>query len=242
MDDWKNEIGTGRHGNPAGKVTCHFEDLGLRPYRSVWELQEKTLQEVKEAKAEGKTGRNRLFFVQHLPVFTIGKSGKDANMLASAALLQSRQAEFIHVDRGGDVTFHGPGQLVGYPVFNLEEFSLGVKAYVDRLEEVVIRSLARYGIEAERLAGATGVWIEAHTPGARKICAIGVRCSRYVTMHGFALNVNTDLSYFSLINPCGFVDKGVTSMAKELGGEIDFAEVEEVVKEQFRSVFGLEYV
>lgn len=222
-------------------VPCRFENLGLRSYRQVWDLQEKTLEEVKQAKLEGKTGRNRLFFVEHPPVFTVGRSGKDSNMLASSALLQSKNAEFIHVDRGGDVTFHGPGQLVGYPIFNLEEFPLGVKAYIDKIEEVIIRSMARYGINCERLQGATGVWIEPHTPRARKICAIGVKCSRYVSMHGFALNINTDLSYFNMINPCGFTDKGVTSMQKELDQALDFSAVCNTVKETFAEVFGLEF-
>ncbi len=204
-------------------------------------MQEGLLEEVKQAKAAGKTGCNRLLFVEHDPVFTVGRSGKDSNMLASAALLQARNAEFIHVDRGGDVTFHGPGQLVGYPIFNLEEFPLGVKAYVDKIEEVIIRSMAQYGITCERLQGATGVWIEPHTPRARKICAIGVKCSRYVTMHGFALNVNTDLSYFGMINPCGFTDKGVTSMQRELGKALDFPQVCELLRQNFARVFGLEY-
>lgn len=224
------------------QVPCRYEYLGVMPYREAWDLQEKTLEEVKALKLSGRTGHSRLFFVQHPPVFTIGKSGKDSNMLASAAMLSSKQAEFIHVDRGGDVTFHGPGQLVGYPVFNLEEFPLGVKAYVDSIEEVIIRSMARYDIFCERLQGATGVWIDAHTPRARKICAIGVKCSRYVTMHGFALNINTDLSYFNLINPCGFVDKGVTSMARELGHELDFEKVCQVVREEFAQVFHLDFV
>lgn len=222
-------------------VPCTFENLGRRPYREVWTLQEGLLEEVKQAKAAGKTGCNRLLFVEHDPVFTVGRSGKDSNMLASAALLQARNAEFIHVDRGGDVTFHGPGQLVGYPIFNLEEFPLGVKAYVDKIEEVIIRSMAQYGITCERLQGATGVWIEPHTPRARKICAIGVKCSRYVTMHGFALNVNTDLSYFGMINPCGFTDKGVTSMQRELGKALDFPQVCELLRQNFARVFGLEY-
>ncbi len=224
------------------KNLCRFEDLGCRSYRETWDLQEKTLEEVKQAKAEGKTGRNRLFFVQHPPVYTVGRSGKDGNMLATPALLRAKGAEFIHVDRGGDVTFHGPGQLVGYPVFNLEEFPLGVKAYVDKIEEVVIRSMACYGIACERLPGATGVWLEPHTPRARKICAIGVKCSRYVTMHGFALNVNTDLSYFKLINPCGFTDKGVTSMQEEKGGALDFAQVCDTVRRHFALVFDLDFV
>lgn len=221
---------------------CRFEFLGRRPYREVWDLQESVLEEVKSAKVQGITGKNRLYFVEHDPVFTIGRSGKDSNMLATAALLQARQAEFIHVDRGGDVTYHGPGQLVGYPIFNLEEFGLGVKRYVFGIEEAVIRSLSVYGIAGERLQGATGVWIEPHTSRARKICAIGVKCSRYVSMHGFALNVNTDLSYFSLINPCGFTDKGVTSLQKELGREMDYAHVMETVKAAFADVFRLAYV
>ena len=225
----------------AVMVPCTFENLGRRSYREVWALQEGLLEEVKQAKAAGKTGCNRLLFVEHDPVFTVGRSGKDSNMLASAALLQSKNAEFIHVDRGGDVTFHGPGQLVGYPIFNLEEFPLGVKTYVDKIEEVIIRSMAEYGILCERLPGATGVWIEPHTPRARKICAIGVKCSRYVTMHGFALNVNTDLSYFGMINPCGFTDKGVTSMQQELGKPLDFAQVCDCLRQNFSRVFGLEY-
>lgn len=223
------------------KVPCHFENLGRRAYREVWDLQERTLEEVKQAKLAGEKGQNRLFFVEHEPVYTIGRSGKDSNMLAGAALLQAKHAEFIHVDRGGDVTYHGPGQLVGYPIFNLEELGLGVKAYVDGIEESIIRSMARYGIVCERLAGATGVWLEPHTPRARKICAIGVKCSRYVTMHGFALNVNTDLSYFNLINPCGFTDKGVTSMRQELGRELDFEEVCRNVQATLAEVFSLEY-
>ena len=223
-------------------VPCAFENLGRRPYREVWALQESLLDEVKQAKAAGKTGCNRLLFVEHDPVFTVGKSGKDANMLASASVLQSQNAEFIHVDRGGDVTFHGPGQLVGYPIFDLEEFSIGVKSYVDRIEEAIIRSMEQYGIRCERLQGATGVWIEPHTPRARKICAIGVKCSRFVTMHGFALNVNTDLSYFGMINPCGFTDKGVTSMQKELGQPLDFAQVCDTLRQTFAQVFGLAYM
>lgn len=223
-------------------VACKFENLGRRPYKEVWQLQEDTLEVVKQAKLQGETGRNRLFFVEHDPVYTIGRSGKDGNMLADAAVLASRHAEFLHVDRGGDVTFHGPGQLVGYPIFNLEELHLGVKAYVDGLEEVIIQTLAEYGVKGERLAGATGVWLEPHTPRARKICAIGVKCSRSVTMHGFALNINTDLSYFNLINPCGFTDKGVTSLQKELGRETDFVQACGRVRDRFASVFGLEFI
>ena len=223
-------------------VPCYFENLGRRDYRSVWDLQEKTLELVKDAKREGRTGMNRLFFVEHDPVFTVGRSGKDSNMLAGAALWQAKHAEVIHVGRGGDVTYHGPGQIVGYPVFNLEELGLGVKAYVDAIEESIIRTMAMYGISCERLAGATGVWIEPHSSRARKICAIGVKCSRYVTMHGFALNVNTDLSYFKMINPCGFTDKGVTSMAQELGSEVDFRQVQAKLLSVMAEVFHLDII
>lgn len=223
-------------------IACKFENLGRRPYREVWQLQEETLEAVKQAKLRGETGNNRLFFVEHNPVYTVGKSGKDSNMLAGAAVLAAKHAEFLHVDRGGDVTYHGPGQLVGYPIFNLEELHVGVKAYVDGIEEIIIQTLAEYGIKGERLAGATGVWLDPHSARARKICAIGVKCSRSVTMHGFALNINTDLSYFNLINPCGFTDKGVTSIQKELGKEIDFAQACEIVKSRFASVFGLRYI
>lgn len=220
---------------------CSFENLGRRSYREVWALQERLLEETKRAKLSGATGISRLLLVEHEPVFTLGRSGKAGNMLASAQLLGEKHAEFIQVDRGGDITFHGPGQLVAYPIFNLDEFSLGIKAYVNNLEEVVIRSLAHHGIVGERLQGATGVWIEPHSPRARKICAIGVRCSQGVSMHGFALNVNTDLSYFNLINPCGFTDKGVTSLQKELGHVLDFAEVCDLVKHHFAEVFGMEF-
>ena len=168
---------------------------------STWELQERLLEKVKAEKAGNKIPENHLLFVEHDPVYTLGKSGNEANMLISAIQLRAKHAEFIKVDRGGDITFHGPGQLVVYPVIHLESFGLGVKDYVDRLEEVVIRTIASFGIQGFRLAGATGVWLEPDTPRARKICAIGVKCSRYVTMHGFALNVNTDLNYFNYIHP-----------------------------------------
>lgn len=210
-----------------------FCDLGRRGYREVWELQERTLEKLKEEKLNQKPGNHYLFFVEHDPVYTLGKSGNEANMLISAIQLRAAHAEFIRVDRGGDITFHGPGQLVVYPIIDLEQFGLGVKDYVDRLEEIVIRTIADYGIQGHRLAGATGVWLEPQSSRARKICAIGVKCSRYVTMHGFALNVNTDLNYFNYIHPCGFVDKGVTSIEKELGHPVDFQEVKEKVLRYF---------
>lgn len=218
-----------------------FIDLGRKSYREVWKQQEELLETVKEQKKQKERTSNYLLFVEHNPVYTLGRSGNDGNMLMNAIQLKAKHAEFIKVDRGGDITYHGPGQLVVYPVIDMENFSLGVKDYVNDLEEVVIKSLAAYGIAGQRLPGATGVWLEADTKAARKICAIGVRCSQYVTMHGFALNVNTDLNYFSYIHPCGFVDKGVTSIAKELGREIDMQEVKEYVKNCFAEIFGMKF-
>ena len=208
-------------------------DLGLRGYREVWELQEKLLEEAKGLKQQKEPVQSRLLLVEHYPVYTLGKSGDEANLLISSLQLQAKQAEFIKVDRGGDITFHGPGQLVVYPILDLEELGIGVREYVDRLEEVVIRTIAEYGIRGERLDGATGVWLEPGSPYARKICAIGVKCSRYVTMHGFALNVNTDLNYFNYINPCGFADKGVASIQRELKREIDMEEVKAKILNQW---------
>lgn len=163
--------------------------------------------------------------VEHPHVYTLGKSGHESNMLVSDEFLRSIGASYFHTDRGGDITYHGYGQLVGYPILDLERLGLSLKEYVWTVEECVIRTVAEYGIEAGRLDGATGVWIEGDTPRARKICAIGVKASRYVTMHGFALNVTTDLRYFSYINPCGFVDKGVTSIEKETGAQPSLEEV-----------------
>lgn len=219
-----------------------FTDLGLKSYAGVWQYQEQLLDAVKEQKAAGEKTSNYLLFVEHPHVYTLGKSGNEANMLISGIQLQASHAEFIKVDRGGDITYHGPGQLVVYPVLDMENFGLGVKDYVNKLEEVVIRTVSAYGIKGERLDGATGVWIGTGTPQARKICAVGVKCSRYVTMHGFALNVNTDLNYFNYINPCGFVDKGVTSIEKETGRQVDMNEVKARVKEYFVNLFQMEFV
>jgi lipoyl(octanoyl) transferase len=176
-------------------------------------------------------------FCEHPHVYTIGKSGKDSNLLISEDLLKGYGAELFHIDRGGDITYHGPGQIVGYPILDLQKFNIGIKEYVRRLEETVIVTLENYGIKAGRLEGATGVWLDAGTATARKICAIGVKASRYVTMHGFAFNINTDLNYFNYINPCGFTDKGVTSLSKELETEIDIEEVKRKLLENFEIVF-----
>ena len=214
--------------------------MGTMPYREAWAKQERLLESIKAAKEKGEDTENHLLFVEHPHVYTLGKSGDEANMLVNAAQLRAEHAEFVRVDRGGDITYHGPGQLVVYPVIDMANFGVGVKDYVDRLEEVVIRTVRQYGIAGERLAGATGVWVEPHSLRARKICAIGIRCSRFVTMHGFALNVNTDLDYFHYINPCGFRDKGVTSIAREIGREVPMPEVKELVKRQFEALFGME--
>lgn len=219
-----------------------WKDLGRKDYREVWQQQQALQQEVKEQKMAGTGFPGYLLLVEHFPVYTLGKSGNEANLLINAIQLKARQAEFIQVDRGGDITFHGLGQLVVYPVLDLECFHLGIKEYVHRLEEVVIRVLKEYGIEGERLEGATGVWLEAHTARARKICAIGVKCSRYVTMHGFALNVNTDLTYFNAIHPCGFVDKGVTSLARELDREVPLEEVKKRVCHGFETLFDMRFI
>lgn len=207
-------------------------DWGVVPYAKGWEEQTRLFDELVAAKQEGRPYVNHLIVCEHEPVYTLGRSGKAGNMLLNEEQLKRVGAELFYIDRGGDITFHGPQQLVGYPILNLEEFGLGVKEYVHLLEEAVIRVCAAYGIGAGRLEKATGVWLEPGTPRERKICAIGVRCSHYVTMHGLALNVNTDLRYFSYIHPCGFVDKGVTSLQKELGREVPMQEVKDrLVKE-----------
>ena len=207
-----------------------FEDWGIVDYAEAWNKQEKLFDDMVEKKMAGSRDyENRIVMCQHPHVYTIGRSGKDSNMLIGTDFLQRIGAQLFHVDRGGDVTYHGPGQIVCYPILNLEDFGLGLKEYVHAVEEAVIQVCAAYGIVAGRLEGATGVWLDAHTTKARKICAIGVRSKRFVTMHGMALNVNTDLRYFSYINPCGFVDKGVTSIRKEIGSEVDMEEVKQLL-------------
>ena len=211
-----------------------YHDLGRIAYADALTRQTPAFDALLQAKAEGVQGENQLFFCEHDPVLTIGKSGKETNLLIPEASLRERGVSFYHINRGGDITYHGPGQITGYPVFDLAYWSLGLRQYIELLEEVVIRFLALYGLRGERLSGATGVWLDPFVPGrARKICAIGVKSSRFVTMHGFALNINTDLSYFRLINPCGFTDKGVTSLAMELGEPQDF----ELAKQRLLGLF-----
>lgn len=193
------------------------------PYKEAWEIQHKFFNDIIEAKRNGIKVENKLLICEHNPVFTLGLHGKQGNMLMSKTFLQDNGYEYFEVERGGDITYHGPGQITGYPIFDLESFSIGVKKYIDLLEECIIDLIDIYGIKGERDTKATGVWIDPQDPRkARKICAIGVKCSRYVTMHGFALNVNNSLEPFTLINPCGFVKGRVTSIRKEVGEEVDY--------------------
>ncbi|MCE9107028.1 lipoyl(octanoyl) transferase LipB [Bacteroides pyogenes] len=212
-------------------------DWGLIQYGEAWKRQSERFDEVIRAKAHGETYENGIVFCEHPHVYTLGRSGKEKNMLLSDEQLKAIDATLYHIDRGGDITYHGPGQLVCYPILNLDEFRMGLKEYVHFLEEAVINVCASYGIEAGRLDKATGVWLDADTSRARKICAIGVRSSHYVTMHGLALNVNTDLRYFSYINPCGFIDKGVTSLRQELKNEVSMDEVKQRLAGELRKRF-----
>jgi lipoyl(octanoyl) transferase len=216
-----------------------YIDLGLKEYKAAWDIQENFLREIVEAKGTGKFEAGKLIFCEHPHVFTLGRSGEQNNLLINDEFLKKINASYYKSDRGGDITYHGPGQIVGYPIFDLEALHSGVKEYIHRMEDSIIQTLAEYTIIASRLDSATGVWLDVNTPKARKICAIGVKVSKAVTMHGFALNVNTDLSYFSYINPCGFVDKGVTSMQKELGRRLDFEEVKKNLRTKLELNFGL---
>jgi lipoyl(octanoyl) transferase len=217
-----------------------FVDWGKIPYSQAYEQQQRLFETALQNKAEHKPVENKIIFCEHPPVITIGKHGLSSNLLFPEKTLREKNVELYHVNRGGDVTYHGPGQMVVYPILDLEALGFGLKEYVHRMEEVVIQTLAGYGIKGERLAGATGVWLDKDRPErARKIAAIGVRCSRYITMHGLALNINTDLSYFKLINPCGFVDKGVTSLQKELGRTVDTEAVKTVIFSYFCRLLAL---
>lgn len=202
------------------------EHWGLTPYDEAWQRQTALFDAMVADKQAGRQADNRIILVEHPHVYTLGRSGKATNMLLDDRQLSAIGATLYHIDRGGDITYHGPGQLVCYPILNLEDFRLGLKDYIALLEEAVIRVCAAYGIVAGRVKGATGVWLDIDTPRERKICAIGVRSSHFVTMHGLALNVNTDLRYFAYIHPCGFLDKGVTSLQAELGRPVSMAEVE----------------
>ena len=205
--------------------TLQFIDWGLIEYNEAWAKQETLFSASIEKKQQHLPTDNYLIFCEHPHVYTLGKSGDEQNMLLNYIQLQAKNASFVHTNRGGDITYHGPGQVVGYPIFDLDNFNIGLKQYIHLIEEAIIKTLSLYNIKSTRLDGATGVWLDVGLPTCRKICAIGVRSSRFVTMHGFALNVNTQLEYFNYINPCGFVDKGVTSMEKELGTKVDMEEL-----------------
>ncbi len=229
------------------KNKVYFNDLGLKAYEEVWQCQEELLKENVDLKTAARNEnllpeqvntRHHLLFVEHPPVLTLGKNGNMENLLFSEAFLKQSGIEFFKINRGGDITFHGPGQIVGYPIFDLEKFKTDIGWYLRNIEEVIIQTLAGYGIQSVRSAGETGVWLDAGIKGReRKICAIGVRCSRWVTMHGFALNVNTDLHYFDFIVPCGIVGKQVTSLQKELGYTIDMEDVKTRLRVAFENVF-----
>ncbi len=213
-------------------------DWGKISYKEAWDKQHVLFEKAIEQKVKGEKPVNTLILCEHPHVITLGKSGNENNLLLPKSLLNDKGVEFFHNDRGGDITYHGPGQLVIYPIFDLEQFGIGLKEYIHRMEETVIQTVADYGISAERLEKATGVWLDKDNEKARKICAIGVKSSRYMTMHGLALNVNTDLSYFSLINPCGFTEKGVTSIQKENNGEvISMDEVKQKMIINFQKIF-----
>lgn len=242
-----------------------FEDLGIINYKAAWDYQEELVKKNLDIKSEARKvagneqlavsnpttqpstfslqllTKNHLLFCEHPPVYTLGKSGHIENVLLTEDEMEKKEIEFFRTNRGGDITFHGLQQVVGYPILDLEKFSTDLGKYLRNLEEVIILTIAEYGIKGERSKGETGVWIEPGNFGKeRKICAMGIRCSRWITMHGFALNVNTDLSFFSNIIPCGIVNKQVTSIEKELGFKVDFEEVKEKLKINFEKVFEVE--
>ncbi|MEY4969562.1 MAG: lipoyl(octanoyl) transferase [Bacteroidota bacterium] len=227
-----------------------FADLGNVTYREAWDLQEAIFTEVVDRKTanrklpEGERvpTQDTLLFVEHPHVYTLGKSGDLGNLLADDERLKAINAEFFKTNRGGDITYHGPGQLVGYPILDLDEYFTDIHRYLRTLEEVIIATLTDYGLSGDRSAGETGVWLDVGTPFARKICAMGVRASRWVTMHGWAFNLNTDLRYFEYIIPCGIKDKSVTSLQRELGRTVDEVEVKERVAGHFARLFEVDLV
>ncbi len=226
-----------------------YKNIGLINYKKAWDYQEELFDEVVAIKEQNRRTDhklltpNYLLFCEHPHVYTIGKSGKEDNLLMSEEFLKSKRASLIKINRGGDITYHGPGQIVGYPILDLDNFGVSIKDYIYQLEDVLIRTLKHYDIVASRVSGATGVWLDAgHPQNERKICAIGVRTSHWVSMHGFAFNVNTDLDYFGYIVPCGIQGKTVTSLKQELGNHIDIQQVQNILKQEFQSVFGMEFL
>ena len=228
--------------------TIELQDLGLKDYKQTWDYQETLFKSIVDTKIKnrredaGLETKNYFLFVEHPHVYTLGKSGDMSNLLVDEAQLKAKNASFYKVNRGGDITYHGPGQIVGYPILDLDNFFTDIHKYLRFLEEVIILTLAEYGLKAERSPGETGVWLDVGTPFARKICAMGVRASRWVTMHGFALNVNANLGYFDLMIPCGIRGKAVTSLNVELGKKsIDEAEVKEKLLKHFAALFEAEF-
>ena len=228
--------------------TVQLQNLGQLPYKECWDYQEGLFQAIIDQKranrnaATFKTTSNYLLFVEHPPVFTLGKSGKIEHLLLGEQQLAEKGISFYKSNRGGDITYHGPGQIVGYPILDLDHFFTDIHRYLRTLEEVIILTLADYDLKATRSEGETGVWLDVGTPFARKICAMGVRASRWVTMHGFALNINTHLPHFEYIIPCGIQGKGVTSLEKELGRKVPLEEVQEKLVQHFQSQFEAELV
>ncbi len=237
--------------NQAKNNIVKFQNLGLIDYKEAWDYQEKIFDEIIQEKllnrerpdGEHSLTSNYLLFCQHPHVYTLGKSGDAANLLIHEDELKKRGASFYHINRGGDITYHGPGQIVGYPIIDLDNFTTDIHKYLRYLEESIILTLQEFGIIGGRIPGLTGVWLDAENKAkARKICAIGVKTSRWVTMHGFALNVNTDLNYFNYIVPCGIDDKAVTSISKELNRDIKISSVEDKIKHNMEKVFEMELV
>ena len=229
------------------RVDCQW--VGRMPYKECWEYQQRLFNELLAKQGEGGDHAGTIIFVEHPAVYTLGKSGNMSNMLIDETRLKALGAEFYHIDRGGDITFHGEGQVVCYPILDLEKLGIGLRRYIEILEQSIIETVAEFGVEGRRLEGATGVWLCDEMENAlgeklqrnwRKICAIGVKASRFVTMHGLALNASTDLNWFTMINPCGFVDKGATSLTKECGREVSFEEASRVLCEKLLRNFGLE--
>ena len=225
--------------------TAYFKDIGLIEYKEAWLFQEKFFNEILEIKSKNRnegseiTTKNHLIFCEHPHVYTLGNSGNKENLLVNEEYLKSRGASFYKTNRGGDITYHGPGQIVGYPIFDLDNFFNDIGKYLRFLEEVIILTLKEYGLSGERSKGETGVWLDVGKPTARKICAMGVKTSRWVSMHGFAFNLNTDLSYFENIIPCGINDKKVTSLEKEIGHKIDIDHAKTLLKSNLERVFDL---
>ena len=226
--------------------TINLIELGFKDYKEVWDFQSELLQEIVTIKTENrknqlqKNTQNHFLFVEHPHVYTLGKSGDLSNLLLNEQQLAAKGATFYKINRGGDITYHGPGQIVGYPILDLENFFTDIHKYLRLLEETIILTIAEYGLKGERSSGETGVWLDVGTPFARKICAMGIRSSRWVTMHGFALNVNVDLGYFDNIIPCGIRGKAVTSMEVELGRKVDMEDVKSKILTHFKVLFEVE--